>query len=90
MMTTNFGYRLNPVGEGDGVFKYWDQLNLWPQLEAVLQNHFVPKGNFMVAPPAFATTLIFMAIAWDLVSVDGEVEICLFRHGLEVLRDGGP
>jgi len=78
MMTTNFGYCLNPVGEGDGVFKYWDQLNLWPQLESVLQNHFVPKGNFMVAPPAFATDPNFHGYRVGLVSVDGGWKFAYF------------
>src|SRR3954447_20763846 len=27
MMTANFGYKLNPPLEGDGVFKFWDQEN---------------------------------------------------------------
>jgi len=55
MMTPNFGYRLDPVGEGDGVFAYWDQNNVWPDLSAVLQQKFVPHGAFMVAPAQFVT-----------------------------------
>lgn len=56
MMTTDFGYRLDtPDGEGPGVFQYWDDELLWPQVQAVLGQRFVPKGNFMVAPPEFAT-----------------------------------
>ena len=39
---------------GPGVFQYWDQENLWPELEGILQEKFVKKGNFMVAPPQFA------------------------------------
>ncbi len=54
MMTSDFGYRLNPVGSGDGVFQYWDQNNLWPELDAVLAENFVPKESYMVAPPQFA------------------------------------
>jgi len=55
MMTTNFGYRLDPPGEGDGVFQYWDQNNIWPYLQNVLNQRFVPKNNFMVAPAQFAS-----------------------------------
>ena len=55
MMTPNFGYRLEPLGEGDGVFQFWDQKNVWPDLLMILQQKFVPSGNFMVAPPQFAT-----------------------------------
>ena len=55
MMTPNFGYKLNPPLEGDGVFKYWDQENLWPELEGILSENFVKGDNdFMVAPPQFA------------------------------------
>ena len=53
MMTTDFGYRLDPPGEGPGVFAYWDQNNIWPELELVLKERFIPSENYMVAPPEF-------------------------------------
>ena len=54
MMTPNFGYRLNPEGTGDGVFAYWDENNLWPEIEGILSEKFVEHKGFMVAPPQFA------------------------------------
>lgn len=54
MMTPDFGYRLNPEATGSGVFKYWDENNLWPELDGILSEKFVKKGQFMVAPPQFA------------------------------------
>lgn len=54
MMTEDFGYSLNPVLAGDGVFKYWDEHNLWPELEGIMTEKFVKKGDFWVAPPQFA------------------------------------
>lgn len=54
MMTVDFGYRLNPEGSGDGVFQYWDENNLWVELDGVLAERFVPKDTYMVAPPQFA------------------------------------
>lgn len=54
MMTENFGYRLNPEGAGPGVFKYWDENNLWPELEGILSEKFIRKEEYMVAPPQFA------------------------------------
>lgn len=54
MMTPDFGYRLNPVGAGEGVFQFWDEHNLWPELDAVLAENFSPKDAYMVAPPQFA------------------------------------
>jgi hypothetical protein len=54
MMTPEFGYSLKPEMSGDGVFKYWDEQNLWPELEGILSEKFVKKGEYMVAPPQFA------------------------------------
>lgn len=54
MMTVDFGYRLTPIGSGPGVFQYWDEKNIWPELNAVLAEQFVPKGDYMVAPAQFA------------------------------------
>lgn len=59
MMTSNFGYLLEPEegysGEGEGVFRYWDENGLWPELQSIVNEKFVPNGNFMVAPPQFAS-----------------------------------
>jgi hypothetical protein len=54
MMTPTFGYKLEPKLEGEGVFKYWDDENIWPELEGILSEKFVKKGDYMVAPPQFA------------------------------------
>jgi hypothetical protein len=54
MMTTDFGYRLDPPEEGAGVFAYWDQNNVWPELQAIVQQPFIPKENYLVSPPEFA------------------------------------
>ncbi len=78
MMTSSFGYSLNPDREGDGVFQYWDQMNLWPQLEAVLQQHFLPKDNYMVAPPAFSMDPNFHGYRAGITSVDGNWKFAYF------------
>jgi hypothetical protein len=54
MMTEDFGYSLNPEKSGDGVFKFWDENNLWPELEGIMTERFVKKDDFWVAPPQFA------------------------------------
>lgn len=51
MMSADFGYSWAPGGEGSGVFQYWDKNNLWPELNLMLREKFVPSGDFMVAPP---------------------------------------
>jgi hypothetical protein len=78
MMTQNFGYSLNPVGEGPGVFQYWDQMNIWPQLEAVLAQHFVLKGSFMVSPPAFANDPNFHGYRAGMTTVEGSWKFAYF------------
>ena len=78
MMTPNFGYRLNPVGEGDGVFQYWDDELLWPQLQAVLSEHFTPKGSFMVSPPEFVTDPNFHGYRAGITAVDGVWKFAYF------------
>jgi hypothetical protein len=78
MMTTNFGYRLDPVGEGEGVFQYWDDELLWPQLQAMLSKHFVPKGSFMVAPPEFATDPNYHGFRVGIAPVDGVWKFAYF------------
>ena len=56
MMTPDFGYRIEPLGEGKGVFEYWDQNNVWPELELIMKERFVPNGDkYMVAPAEFVT-----------------------------------
>jgi hypothetical protein len=54
MMTDDFGYKLEPAMSGPGVFQYWDQENLWPELDGILSEKFVKKGGFWVAPAQFA------------------------------------
>jgi len=71
MMPTNFLYHLNPDESGDGVFQFWDDEMLWPQLQAVLSQHFVPFGKCMVAPPEFATEPGFHDFRAGITSVDG-------------------
>lgn len=58
MMTPDFGYVLGatPADDrsGEGVFKYWDDNGLWVELDGIVSERFVPKGDFMVAPSQFA------------------------------------
>lgn len=58
MMTPDFGFVLGATPaedrSGPGVFQYWDENGLWVELEGILSEKFVQKGDFMVAPPQFA------------------------------------
>ena len=58
MMTPDFAYVLGKTEaedrKGEGVFQYWDENGLWQELQGILTERFVPKGDYMVAPPQFA------------------------------------
>ena len=82
MMTTDFGYRLNPEGTGEGVFRYWEEQNLWPELEGILSEKFVKKGDYMVAPPQFADeSLHYDGYRAGIRRVNGSWKFAYFVNG---------
>jgi hypothetical protein len=62
MMTPDFAYVMGDGPEsdrkGEGVFQFWDENGLWPELEGILSEKFVAKGDWMVAPPQFANPAV--------------------------------
>jgi hypothetical protein len=78
MMTENFGYSLNPPREGDGVFQYWDQANIWPQLQTTLNQHFANNGNYLVAPVDFVTNPAFHGWRAGITNVGGTWKFAYF------------
>jgi hypothetical protein len=62
MMIPDFAFVMGGTPEqdkkGEGVFKFWDENGLWPELEGILSEKFVKKGDYMVAPPQFANPAI--------------------------------
>jgi hypothetical protein len=82
MMTDDFGYKLEPPMSGMGVFQYWDQENLWPELDGILSERFVKKGNFMVAPPQFAdASLNYDGYRIGITRVRGSWKFAYFVNG---------
>ena len=82
MMTTDFGYSLKPEKSGEGVFKYWDDQNLWPELDGILTEKFVKKGDFMVAPPQFADeSLNYDGYRAGIRRVNGSWKFSYFVNG---------
>ncbi|MBV9619366.1 MAG: hypothetical protein JO201_09135 [Verrucomicrobia bacterium] len=82
MMTDDFGYKLEPPMAGPGVFQYWDQENLWPELDGILSEKFVKKGNFMVAPPQFADpSLNYDGYRIGITRVKGSWKFAYFVNG---------
>ena len=87
MMTTNFGYHINPDREGDGVFAYWDQNNVWPELQLVVHERFVPFGSaqagIMVAPADFAAADRYTGYRAGVQLVNGSWKFAYFVNGGE-------
>ena len=82
LMTEDFGYSLNPEKSGDGVFKYWDENNLWPELEGILTERFAKKDEFWVAPPQFADpTLNYDGYRVGIKRVKGSWKFVYFVNG---------
>lgn len=82
MMTADFGYSLNPEKSGDGVFKYWDENNLWPELDGILTEKFAKKEDFWVAPPQWADpTLNYDGYRVGIKRIKGSWKFCYFVNG---------
>jgi hypothetical protein len=89
MMTENFGYKLNPAmqgvepsASGPGVFQYWDDQDLWPELAGILSEKFVKYKGYMVAPPQFADpSLNYDAYRAGITRVNGSWKFAYFVNG---------
>lgn len=82
MMSSDFGYSLNPVQQGPGVFKFWDDNNLWPELEGIVNEKFVKKGEFWVSPPQFADeSLNYDGYRAGIRRVNGSWKFAYFVNG---------
>lgn len=83
MMTSNFGYQLSPPLEGEGVFKFWDEQNIWPELEGIVAEKFVKgDGDYMVAPPQFADkSLHYDGYRAGIRRVNGSWKFAYFVNG---------
>ena len=82
MMTDDFGYKLEPPLSGPGVFQYWEQENLWPELDGILSERFVKKGAFMVSPPQFADpSLNYDGYRIGITRVRGSWKFAYFVNG---------
>jgi len=89
MMTQDFGYKLEPRLEGlepradsPGVFQYWEQQGLWPELQGILSEKFVKYKDYMVAPPQFAEeSLGYDGYRAGIRRVNGSWKFAYFVNG---------
>ncbi len=52
-MTADFGYRWDALPQGEDFFSYWNEKQLWGELERLLGGRLVAKENYLVGPPEF-------------------------------------
>jgi hypothetical protein len=82
MMTPDFGYQLEPEASGQGVFHFWDERGLWPEVQGILSEKFVKKGEYMVAPPQFANpALSYDGYRAGIRRVNGSWKFAYFVNG---------
>ncbi|CAA9261161.1 MAG: hypothetical protein AVDCRST_MAG42-2959 [uncultured Chthoniobacterales bacterium] len=86
MMTADFAYVMGDGPDsdrkGEGVFQFWDENGLWPELEGILSEKFVAKGEFYVAPPQFANPAVeYEGYRAGLRRVNGSWKFAYFVNG---------
>ena len=86
MMTTDFAYVMGSSAaedrKGEGVFQYWDEHGLWPELEGIISENFVKKEEFMVAPPQFANPAVeYDGYRAGIRRVNGSWKFAYFVNG---------
>ena len=86
MMTPDFAYVMGDSPEsdrkGEGVFQFWDENGLWPELEGILSEKFVAKDDWMVAPPQFANpALEYEGYRAGIRRVNGSWKFVYFVNG---------
>ena len=86
MMTPDFAYVMGGTPEtdkkGEGVFQYWEEKGLWPELEGILSETFVKKDEYMVAPPQFANpALPYEGYRVGIKRVNGSWKFVYFVNG---------
>ncbi len=86
MMTPDFAYVMGSDEgadrKGEGVFQFWEENGLWPELEGIISETFVKKGDYMVAPPQFANpALEYDGYRAGIRRVNGSWKFAYFVNG---------
>lgn len=86
MMAPDFGYRWDTPPAGETPFDYWDQNQLWGELEKLLEQPFGPSENYMVSPPAFRNEGNYRGYRCGLKQYNGGWRFAYFVTGEDVLQ----
>jgi hypothetical protein len=81
MMAPDFGYTWDPQ-PGETAFAYWDREALWPVLEGLLRQNFVPSDLYMVSPPELVSDPNYNGPRCGMRQVGGSWKFAYFlTHG---------
>ena len=86
MMVSDFAFVMGSSAEadrkGEGVFQYWEENGLWPELDGILSEKFVKKEEFMVSPPQFANPAVeYDGYRAGMRRVNGSWKFAYFVNG---------
>jgi hypothetical protein len=78
LMAPNFGYRWDDGPPGEDPFMYWDKNNLWPELNALMNERWVPYDGFMVVPPQLALDSEYRGFRAGVQQINGSWRFAYF------------
>ena len=82
MMTADFAYYMGktPAEDrtGDGVFQYWEENGLWPELQLLIKGKFVSNDEYMVTPPQLVYDENYRGYRIGLIRVAGSWKFAYF------------
>ena len=82
MMEQDFIYSLEPDKRGPGVFQFWDENGIWPEIEGIVAERFAKKGELWVAPAQFADeSLEYTGYRAGIARVNGSWKFVYFVNG---------
>ena len=82
MMTPDFGFYAGKTPaedrSGDGVFQYWEENNIWPELQLVVKEKFASIDQYMVAPPQVGYDENYHGYRLGIIQVNGSWKFAYF------------
>ena len=81
LMAPDFGYRWDDGPPGETPFMYWDQRQLWGELNTLLHQSFVVSDMYMVAPPQVVSDPTYSGYRIGARTIRGSWRLAYFVSG---------
>jgi len=82
MMTPDFAYYMGKTSAqdrtGEGVFQYWEENGLWPELQLIIKGKFVSNDEYMVTPSQLVYDENYRGYRAGLIRVNGSWKFAYF------------